>query len=69
MHNTILHTDRFNRVLVIKPGRQHIIIRLADIKNAPASRQMDLAHMEDLSIFTMNAKTDYHLFINKIYLE
>jgi hypothetical protein len=61
--------DRFNRALDIKPGRQHIVIALADVEYAPVSRRMDLQHMEDLSIFTMQSKSIHYLYIHKIYLE
>lgn len=61
--------DRFNRKLLIKPGRQRIDIALSDVANAPATRKMDLRHMEDVSIFTMHGKTYHHLYLRKIFLE
>ena len=61
--------DRFNRALLIKPGRQRIVIAIDDIKNAPVSRKMDMQHIEELSIFTMRSRTYHHLSIYKIYLE
>ncbi|MBI1425086.1 MAG: hypothetical protein GC149_16690 [Gammaproteobacteria bacterium] len=61
--------DRFNRRLVIKPGHQIISVALEEIRKAPATRQMDMRHMEDLSIFTVQARSNRHLYINKIYLE
>lgn len=61
--------DRFNRKLMIKPGRQRIDITIADVEKAPATRKMDLQHMEDLSLFTMQSRTYHHLYLHKIFLE
>ena len=61
--------DRFNRQILIKPGKQRIVIALADIKNAPATRQMDMRHIQDLSLFTIQSITYHHLDIQKILLE
>jgi len=61
--------DRFNRALTLKPGRQQISIAITDVENAPASRKMDLRHMEDISLFTMHSSSYHYLDIHKIYLE
>ena len=61
--------DRFNRALLVHPGRQRITIDMDDVQNAPVSRKMDLQHIEELSLFTMQSKSYHHLWIHKIYLE
>lgn len=62
-------TDRFNRELTLKPGRQQVTISIADVENAPATRKMDLQHMEDISLFTMQSHSYHQLYIHRIYLE
>ncbi len=61
--------DRYNHMFILKPGRQQISIPLKDVKNAPATRKMDLQHMEDISIFTMQARSNHQLYVNRVYLE
>jgi len=61
--------DRYNHVLILKPGHQQISIPILDVENAPATRKMDLQHMEDISLFTMQSRSYHHLFIHRIYLE
>ena len=61
--------DRFNRALLIHPGRQRVAIDMDDVQNAPVSRKMDMRLIEELSLFTMQSKSQHHLWINEIYLE
>jgi len=61
--------DRFNRTLELRPGRQQIKIPLGDVKSAPHSRSMDMQHLQELSLFTMQSSVYHHLYINSLYLE
>lgn len=63
------YSDRFNRALGLKPGRQRIVIALTDVENAPKTRKMDMRHLKELELFTMNSATDHHLYIHGLYLE
>lgn len=67
-HNYALN-DRFNRTLLIHPGRQRVTIDMDDVQNAPVSRKMDMQHIEELSLFTMHSKSQHHLWIHRVYLE
>lgn len=62
-------SDRFNRKLMMKPGTQRIVIPLSEVANAPKSRKMDMQHLEELMLFTMQSSTTHHLQIHRIYLE
>lgn len=62
-------SDRFNRTLVLKPGRQQIVIPLAEVARAPKTRKMDMAHLQELMLFTMASRVYHHLYIHSIYLE
>ena len=62
-------SDRFNRTLMLKAGRQHIVIALADVANAPKTRKMDMQALEDLQLFTMGSTTYHRLYIHSVYLE
>ena len=68
-HSNFAYEDRFNRKIVIQPGEQLLDIALPDVEKAPASRKMDLRHMEEIGIFISNSKTYRMLYINKIYLQ
>jgi hypothetical protein len=62
-------SDRFNRTLELKPGHQRIVIDLADVAKAPKTRKMDMAHLEELDLFTMASRVYHHLYIQRIFLE
>jgi len=68
LHDFALN-DRFNRELELRPGRQQIKIHLDDVKSAPHSRSMDMQHLQELSLFTMQSSVYHHLYINSLYLE
>lgn len=63
------YSDRFHRTLVLQPGRQHIVIHLADVANAPKTRKMDMQYLQALGLFTMDASSYHHLYIHRLYLE
>lgn len=62
-------SDRFNREIMLKPGPQRIVISLVAVREAPRTRKMNMRHLEDLDLFTMDSKVYHHLDIEKIYLE
>lgn len=68
LHHFVL-SDRFNRKILLSPGLQRIIIPLSTIRDAPRTRKMDMRHLAELDLFTMNSRVYHHLDIEKIYLE
>ena len=61
--------DRFNRTLIIKPGFNKIIIPIEDIKNAPASRPMDLQNIKTIILFTGASLDNLDIYIDDFILE
>ena len=47
-----LFSDRFNKSVLLHPGRNQIEIPTLDIKNAPASRTLELERIKRLMLFT-----------------
>lgn len=62
-------SDRFNRQIMLKPGTQRVVIPLSAVRNAPRTRKMDMRHLEELDLFTMDSTVYHHLDIQKIFLE
>lgn len=62
-------SDRFNRKILLRPGQQQVVIPLSAIRNAPRTRKMDMRHLEELDLFTMDSEVYHYLDIQKIYLE
>lgn len=58
--------DRFERRVRLEPGRQEIVIPLADIEQGPASRRLDLQRISSLQIFTINLDRPRTLFLDHI---
>jgi VanZ family protein len=63
------HNDRFNRVLEIVPGPQTIRIELADIEQAPASRDMEMEHIDGVVLFGSAQEAGSRFIIHDMRLE
>lgn len=63
------HSDRFNRVLTIKPGINRIAIPIADIRKAPKNRRMEMTHIEQIIWFAARPHEDFVLYFDDIELE
>ena len=44
-------SDRFHRTVTLRPGHNHLVVELRDLRQAPAKREMDLRHMRSLTLF------------------
>jgi VanZ family protein len=60
--------DRFNRKLLLHPGWNSIEITLEDIRNAPKTRRMDLAHIHNVTIFTAQLTEERTIYIDHVRL-
>lgn len=49
------YTDRYNRPLTLAPGANRIRIPLAEVRDAPAGRRMDMAHIAGVILFIPDA--------------
>jgi len=64
-----LHSDRFNLGVDLAPGIQTIRITLADIQNAPAGRQMNMAEIDGLILFGIQQDSGRRFVLHDIWLE
>jgi len=62
------HADRYNNVLLLTPGWNQIEIDLAEVKNKPAQRQMDMQHIRGLGIFVLSLPAARLLYIDNVQL-
>jgi hypothetical protein len=62
------YKDRFNKVLTINPGWQHIAIKTDAIANAPEGRKMDISNIVDLSLFASNLQRNQTVYIDNVRL-
>ncbi len=73
-HHNQEYDDRFNSMVSL-PAQQRIVMRLslADVRNSPRTRSMEMSNISDLSIFMEGSKNGSapanELFISRIWLE
>jgi hypothetical protein len=63
------HEDRFNRRLDLAPGRHSINLDLAEVKQAPDGRDMDMGHIDGLVLFGTEKEAGSRFVIHDIRLE
>lgn len=61
--------DRFNRSLVIDPGRNEIRIGLDEIRKGPSSRELDLSQVWGLALFAVGPDSVFSLYVDAFRLE
>lgn len=65
---TYLTNDRFNRRLSLVQGWNAIKIDLAEVRQAPRTRMMDMQNIADISFFLSSVKSPKTLYLDQIYL-
>ncbi len=63
------HSDRYNRYFVLDPGRTVIGIPLGEIAQGPADRQLDLASIDGLVLFSDQDPRDHTVRLHRIWLD
>jgi VanZ family protein len=63
-----LYQDRFNGMRVLAGGWNDIVIPMDAIRDAPAGRKMDLAHIRGFGLFVMNQAEDRLLYLDDVRL-
>lgn len=63
------YADRFNRVIMISPGLNHIHIPLDDIRHAPLGRELDLSAIRAIRLFAISPPEEFFLYVDNIRLE
>ncbi|MDT8283265.1 MAG: hypothetical protein RQ982_10735 [Gammaproteobacteria bacterium] len=61
--------DRFNRKIIIAPGLNEISIDLADIKQGPVDRELDLSRVAGVTLFMIDVREITYLNMNHMFLE
>lgn len=60
--------DRFNRELILQPGWNDLDIDLAEVKTAPADRNMDMASIAGLSFFVPYTAQPVTIYLDDLRL-
>jgi len=61
--------DRFGGTAELPAGKvTHIRIELADVKNAPAERVMDMSRIESLNLFVVRPDADFAFLVDNVRL-
>ena len=60
--------DRFNTRLVLDPGANTFAINLDDVRNAPASRHMDMANVRRLGLFAVRLPAPRTVYLSDLRL-
>lgn len=62
------YADRFNKEITVNPGWNDFSILIADIKNAPSNRQMELESIYSFSLFTIDLKKTVTIYLDDLFL-
>ncbi|MGB5297698.1 MAG: VanZ family protein [Thiogranum sp.] len=62
------YEDRFNRSFRLMQGWNHIEINLNEVKESPASRNMDMSRIRGLGLFVVSLPTSRTLYIDNVQL-
>ncbi len=63
-----LYKDRYNRSFILQHGWNDIKISLADVRNAPENREMNMSEISELGFFVIRQKTDKVFFLDAVRL-
>lgn len=63
------HHDRFNRSLSLHKGLNKLQFDLQEVRKAPESREMDLARINTIILFTRHAESVASIYIDNIRLD
>lgn len=62
------YNDRFNRVFTIEAGWNDVYIPIADIENAPSARKLELDHLSEVVIFTVDPPAPRVMYLDYVRL-
>ncbi len=61
--------DRFNRIVIIKPGANRVVIPLDSVRQAPVSREMDLTSIALFSLFAGRTERPFTVYVDDFRLQ
>ncbi len=62
-------SDRFHKEIVVTPGWNDFSISLAEVKNAPEKREMNMAEIDGFGLFVVKQSVDKFIYIDYLRLE
>ncbi len=65
----VRHIDRFNRLVVLKPGLNRLRIPMEEIVAGPAERELDISSIDRIVVFAIDPVGDYEIYIGPVLLE
>jgi len=68
MHNQE-YTDRYNRSLTLSHGHNRIRVALAEVRDAPAGRELDMTNIAGVMLFAVNAHRPMTVCVGELRLE
>jgi hypothetical protein len=63
------YEDRFNRVLIIRPGINRVVIPLDEVRHAPVDREMDMSRIRGIVIFAYRPGAPLRFYLSPLRLE
>jgi VanZ family protein len=63
------YDDRYNRTFVLAPNRNHITIDLEEVRKSPRGREMNMAHMRLICLFSHNLKESRQIYLDHFILK
>ena len=63
------YSDRFNKQMQLEPGVHTLEFAIADIRDAPADRTMDMAHIDGLVVFATQQEAGRKFVLREIWLD
>jgi hypothetical protein len=69
IHHNNAFRDRYNHPVTIAPGRNRVVIPLADVRAAPEGREMDLTAIRGLALFALSPPVPFSLYLDAFRLE
>ena len=63
------YQDRFNRAFTMEQGWNDVSIPIADIENAPSARKLELDHLSEVVIFTVDPPAPRVMYLDYVHLK
>ena len=60
--------DRFHQKFILRPGWNDLRISLAEVRHAPAGREMDMHEIEGFGMFVIRQKRPLVIYLDYVYL-
>jgi hypothetical protein len=63
------YRDRFNRHFILQPGLNRIVVGLAEIRDAPYNRKIDMVNIAGIELFLIDVKEPLYLEVSNIVIQ